>query len=109
MRATKRLLWWILVGTAGGFNRARILNEITQTPRNANELANLLKLDYKTTRHHLDTLEKNRLITNIGDKYGVMYFPSELLEKNIHYFKEIWSKIGKNEINNKNNDGEKNE
>ena len=106
MRATKRLLWWNLVGSAGGFNRARILNEITKTPRNANELANILKLDYKTTRHHLNTLEKNRLITTIGDKYGIMYFPSELLEENMHFFKEIWSKIGKNEINKKSNNGE---
>ena len=106
MRATKRLLWWILVGTTGGVNRARILNELTKTPRNANELANLLKLDYKTTRHHLDILEKNRLVITIGDKYGIMYFPSELLEKNMHFFKEIWSKIGKNEIK-KNNNGEK--
>lgn len=106
MRATKRLLWWILVGTAGGLNRTRIIHELTKTPRNANELANLLKLDYKTTRHHLDVLEKNRLITTIGNKYGIMYFPSELLEENMHFFKEIWDKIGKKEMNKKNNNGE---
>lgn len=95
MRAAKRLLWWILVGSAGGFNRARILQELTNTPRNANELANILKLDYKTTRHHLEMLEKNRLITTMGSKYGTLYFPSELLEENMHFFKEIWGKIGK--------------
>ena len=106
MRATKRFLWWILVGTAGGFNRARILRELTKTPRNANELATLLNLDYKTTRHHLDMLEKNRLITTMGNKYGMLYFPSDLLEENMHFFKEIWSKIGKNEINNENNNGD---
>ena len=106
MRATKRLLWWILVGTAGGLNRARILHELTKTPRNANELANYLKLDYKTTRHHLDVLEKNRLITTIGNKYGIMYFPSQLLEENMQFFKEIWDKIGKKEMNNKNNNDE---
>jgi predicted transcriptional regulator len=99
MRATKRLFWWILVGTSGGLNRARIINEIIKKPRNANELANILKLDYKTTRHHLDMLEKNRFITSIGSKYGMAYFPAELLEKNMHFFKEIWSKIGENEIN----------
>jgi len=106
MRATKRLFWWILVGTTGGLNRARILHELTKTPRNANELANRLKLDYKTTRHHLDMLEKNRLITTIGNKYGIMYFPSQLLEENMQFFKEIWDKIGKKEMNNKNNNGE---
>jgi len=106
MRAAKRLLWWILVGSAGGFNRARILQELTKTPRNANELATLLKLDYKTTRHHLDVLEKNRLITTMGNTYGTLYFPSELLEENMHFFKEIWGKIGKNEINKKDVNGE---
>ena len=107
MHAVKRLLWWILVGSAGGFNRTRLLQEITKTPRNANELATLLNLDYKTTRHHLDILEKNRLITSIGDKYGIMYFPSDLLEENMHIFKEICCKIGKNQIYKKNNEGEK--
>ncbi|MCU0851288.1 MAG: winged helix-turn-helix domain-containing protein [Candidatus Thermoplasmatota archaeon] len=98
MRAEKRLLWWILAGSAGGFNRTRILNELIQTPRNANELSTLLDLDYKTTRHHLDILEKNRLISTIGNKYGTMYFPSDLLEANMHFFKEIWGKVNKNEI-----------
>ncbi len=95
MRATKRFLWWILVGSAGGFNRARILHELIQTPRNTNELANILNLDYKTTRHHLDFLEKNRLITPVGNRYGLLYFPSDLLEGNIHIFKEIWEEITK--------------
>ena len=107
MHAVKRLLWWILVGSAGGFNRTRILQEITKTPRNANELATLLKLDYKTTRHHLDMLEKNRLITTMGNRYGTLYFPSELLEENMHFFKEIWGKINKDEIYTKNRNSEK--
>ena len=106
MRAAKRLLWWILVGSAGGFNRARILQELIATPRNANELATLLNLDYKTTRHHLDMLEKNRLVTTMGNKYGTLYFPSDLLEENMHFFKEIWGKISKNEISKKNRYGE---
>jgi predicted transcriptional regulator len=107
MRAAKRLLWWILVGSAGGFNRSRILQELTKTPRNANELATILKLDYKTTRHHLEMLKKNRLITTMGNGYGTVYFPSDLLEENMHLFKEIWGKIGKNEINKKDEIGEK--
>jgi len=106
MRAAKRLLWWILVGSAGGFNRTRILQELITTPRNANELATLLNLDYKTTRHHLETLEKNRLITTMGNKYGTLYFPSELLEENMHFFKEIVGKICKDEKQKKNWNGE---
>jgi DNA-binding transcriptional ArsR family regulator len=96
MRAAKQLLWWILIGSAGGFNRVRILQELTKTPRNANEFAIILQLDYKTIRHHLEVLEKNRLITTMGTGYGKLYFPSDLLEENMHIFKEICSKIGKN-------------
>ena len=107
MRATKRLLWWILVGSAGGYNRARILHELTQTPRNTNELATILNLDYKTTRHHLDFLEKNRLIITVGNRYGLLYFPSDLLEENMHLFKEIWDEITKHKKNK--TIGEKNE
>ena len=109
MRGIKRLLWWLLVGSAGGFNRIRILQELIKTPRNANEIANLLKLDYKTTRHHLDILEKNRLILTLGDKYGTLYFPSELLEENISFFNKICSKIDKNELNIKKGKVKKNE
>lgn len=106
MRAAKRLLWWIFIGSAGGFNRIRILQELITTPRNANELATLLNLDYKTTRHHLETLEKNHLITTMGNKYGTLYFPSELLEENMHFFKEIVGKINKDEKYKKNQNGE---
>jgi len=42
----------------------------------------------------------------MGNKYGTLYFPSELLEENMHFFKEIWGKIGKNEINKKHENGE---
>ena len=95
MHGLKRLLWWLLSGTVGGINRGRILEELFRQPRNANELATVLNLDYKTIRHHLDVLEKNHLITSTGSGYGKMFFPSDILEKNEEYFREIWGKIGK--------------
>ncbi len=98
MNAMKRLLWWLLAGSVGGVNRGRLLEELFNTPRNANELSKLLSLDYKTIRHHLDILEKNRLITVTGTGYGKIYFPSELLESNKILFQEIWGKIGKKQI-----------
>jgi predicted transcriptional regulator len=95
MKAVKRLLWWILVGSSGGLNRGRILNLILEKPCNANELSRVLKLDYKTVRHHLDVLQKNHLIiSSVGD-YGKVYFPSSMLEENIELFKEITDKIVK--------------
>jgi len=95
MHGVKRLLWWLLSGSAGGSNRGRILEELFTQPKNANELANVLDLDYKTVRHHLGVLEKNNLATYTGTGYGKMYFPSDLLETNSGYFDEIWGKIGK--------------
>ncbi|HMA83441.1 MAG TPA: winged helix-turn-helix domain-containing protein [Candidatus Thermoplasmatota archaeon] len=95
MRGVTRLLWWLLSGTTGGFNRGRILQALFAQPRNANELANFLEIDYKTIRHHLKVLKKNNLVTTMGSGYGTMYFPSELLEENKEKFDEIWNKIGK--------------
>jgi len=95
MHGVKRLLWWLLGGSAGGFNRGRILEVLWDQPYNANELSKLLNLDYKTIRHHLDVLEKNNLITHTGSGYGKMFFPSDLLENNEAFFHEIWGKIGK--------------
>ncbi|RLF28551.1 MAG: ArsR family transcriptional regulator [Thermoplasmata archaeon] len=98
MNAVKRLLWWILGGSAGGINRGRIVEELFQRPHNANELSKILDLDYKTVRHHLEILEKNRLITSTGSGYGKLYFPSDMLEDNRECFIEIWGQIGKKQI-----------
>ena len=95
MRGITRLLWWLLSGTTGGFNRGRILSALFEKPRNANELAKNLDVNYKTIRHHLRVLKKNQLVTNVGSGYANTYFPSHLLEENKDKFDEIWSKINK--------------
>lgn len=95
MKAVERLLWWLLASSVGGYNRCRIIEELFKRPHNANELSTILNLDYKTTRHHLEVLQKNRLVISTGQDYGKIYSPSEFLEKNIELFKEIWGKIGK--------------
>lgn len=91
----KHLLQWLIAGTGGGVNRARIINAIREEPRNANQLASLLEVDYRTVRHHLDVLEKNGLVTSMGDRYGKMYFLSNELEENFEVFEEVWNRIGK--------------
>ena len=52
-------LWYVLTGTRGESNRMRILQAVDKRPRNANQLAEDLDLDYKTVRHHLDVLTEN--------------------------------------------------
>ena len=94
-RPLKHLLQWLIAGTRGGVNRARIINAISEEPLNANQLRNLLEVDYRTVRHHLEVLEKNGLVTSVGERYGKMYFLSQDLEENFDVFEEIWNKIGK--------------
>ena len=106
MHAVKRLLWWLLAGSAGGANRGRMLEVLFLRPYNANELAGVLELDYKTVRHHLEVLENNRLITATGNGYGKVYSPSDMLEENKAYFLEIWDRIGKKQIKKSNLKGE---
>jgi len=94
-RSLKYLLGWLIAGTRGGPTRARIIQALKETPQNANQLATLLKMDYKTMRHHLEVLEKNRMLNSIGDRYGATYFLSQTLEDNYALFEEIVNKIGK--------------
>lgn len=94
-RPLKYLLGWLIAGTRGGPTRAKIILALKETPQNANQLATLLKMDYKTMRHHLEVLEKNKIITSVGDRYGATYFLSQTLEDNYVLFEEIMKKIGK--------------
>jgi hypothetical protein len=52
-------------------------------------------MDYKTMRHHIEVLEKNKMLTSVGDRYGETYFLSQMLEDNYALFEEIVKKIGK--------------
>jgi len=70
----KAVLWYVLTGTRGGANRLRLLRALDERPRNANQLANGLDLDYKTVRHHLDVLVENGIVESSGDEYGAVYF-----------------------------------
>ena len=94
-RPLKYLLGWLIAGTRGGVTRARIIEALKETPQNANQLANLLGMDYRTIRHHLGVLKKNRIITSVGEGYGTTYFLSPALEENYALFEEILKKIWK--------------
>ena len=95
VRSLKYLLGWLIAGTRGGPTRAKIIGALKETPQNANQLATSLKMDYKTMRHHLEVLEKNKIITSIGDRYGATYFLTQTMEENFVMFEEIMKKIGK--------------
>jgi len=89
----KRLLWFVFTGSKGGLNRIRLISIIRKTPLNANQLAKELGLDYKAIQHHVNVLEKNNLITRVGEKYGAIFFISTFLEVNLETFDEIVTKL----------------
>jgi len=95
VRPLKYLLGWLIAGTRGGVTRAKILETLRENPQNANQLANLLGMDYRTIRHHLKILQKNRLITSAGNGYGTTYFLSTEMEENYGIFEEILNKLWK--------------
>jgi len=94
-RPFKYLLGWLIAGTRGGLTRARIIETLNETPQNANQLATKLGMDYRTIRHHLGVLEKNKIITSTGEGYGITYFLSPAMEENYAQFKEIVERIWK--------------
>jgi len=64
----EKALWYLLAGTRGGANRARIIRLLDDRPRNANQLAEALEVDYNTIRHHLDVLLDHDVVETLrGD------------------------------------------
>ena len=91
----KRLLWFVFAGSRGGLNRLKIISKLKKNLFNINQLANEMGLDYKAVQHHIKVLEKNNMITKIGEKYAVTYFISTFLEVNMETFEEIEKKLDK--------------
>jgi DNA-binding transcriptional ArsR family regulator len=91
--AIRRIIWWVFTGNRGGPNRARMVVALKERPMNANQLADTLGMDYKTVRHHLGVLIRNRLILSEGEGYGTMYFISPELEQTYDEFAKIWDRI----------------
>ncbi|MFB6163878.1 MAG: ArsR/SmtB family transcription factor [Haloarculaceae archaeon] len=83
------VLWYVLAGTRGGPNRARIVRAVDDRPRNPNQLAEELDLNYDTVRHHLDVLADNDVVRSSGDEYGAVYLPTEAARANWDVIEEI--------------------
>ncbi len=88
-RQLKYLLGWLIAGTRGGPTRAKIIEILKENPQNANQLASSLGMDYRTIRHHLNVLQKNKITTSVGEGYGMTYFLSQTMEENYSVFEEI--------------------
>lgn len=82
-------LWYLLAGTRGSENRARIVRALDEQPRNANRLSEALDLDYNTVRHHLDTLRDHEVVVRSGDGYGAIYRLSDRFEANRETYERV--------------------
>jgi DNA-binding transcriptional ArsR family regulator len=85
----EKALWYLLAGTRGGENRARIIRLLLDRPLNANQLADELDVEYNTVRHHLDMLVEHNVVEPGGTDYGEMYFLTDQFEHHKSEFETI--------------------
>ena len=83
------VLWYLLASSRGGPTRVRLLRMLDRRPRNANQLATELDLDYTTVRHHLDVLMDNNVVRRAGDDYGATYLFTEQVRTHWDTVEEI--------------------
>ena len=92
-KQTRKLLIYLFTSTRGGFTRLRIIMNLLEKPFNTHQLAQTLDLDYKAVQHHMKVLEKNNMVSKIGEKYGAIFHLSNFLELNINTLEEAIDKL----------------
>ncbi len=90
-----RLLWWLFGSSVGAPVRGKVVHAIREEPRNAQQLAELLDLDYTSIRHHLRVLLKNQVVVTSGPRYGQVYFLSPATESHWDDLERILEKFRK--------------
>ena len=90
----RRMLLFLLGGSRGGENRARIIRRLRAKPSNINQLAGDLGLQYKAIQHHIRILVSNSLLVTSGEKYGMIYSLNPWFEAHIDLFEQICGKLG---------------
>lgn len=89
----KELFASVFTGMSGRYTRMRIICAITEEPLNARELSKKLELDYKTIQHNIKVLEGNNLILRVGEGYGDLFFPSDLISSNLPTLYKVIKKV----------------
>ena len=92
-KQTRKLLLYLFTSTRGGFTRLRIIMHLLDQPYNTHQLSKELDLDYKAIQHHMKVLEKNNMVSKIGEKYGAIFHLSTFLEINISALDEAIDKL----------------
>jgi len=92
-KQTRKLLLYLFTSTRGGLTRLRIIMHLLDQPYNTHQLSKELDLDYKAIQHHMKVLEKNNMVSKIGEKYGAIFHLSTFLEINIGALDEAIEKL----------------
>jgi len=92
-KQTRKLLLYLFTSTRGGFTRLRIIMHLLDQPYNTHQLSKELGLDYKAIQHHMKVLQKNNMVSKIGEKYGAIFHLSTFLEINISALDEAIEKL----------------
>ena len=92
-RASRKLLLYLFTGTRGGYTRLKIIMNLEARPLNTHQLSKEIGLDYKAIQYHMRVLEKNNLVTKVGEKYGAIFHLSNFLEINIECLAEVIEKL----------------
>jgi len=92
-KQTRKLLLYLFTSTRGGFTRLRIIIHLLDRPHNTHQLSQVLELDYKAVQHHMKVLQKNNMVSKIGEKYGSIFHLSNFLEINIGALEEAIDKL----------------
>ena len=67
---------------------------LEKRPYNVSQLSKILKLNYRTVKHHIGILLDNGVIeTSKTGSYGEVFFLSPELEENIHIYNDIIKKL----------------
>ncbi len=66
---------------------------LLEKPLNTHRISQDLQLDYKAVQHHMKVLEKNNMVSKVGEKYGAIYHLSNFLEINIRSLDEAIDKL----------------
>ena len=97
---TKKLFWFLFVGSRGSDSRIRIMSVLRKRPGNTNQLSRELGMDYKGIKHHIKILKENNLVKHVGKKYARTCLVSVFFEANETVFDEIVIKLEKKIGNN---------
>ena len=79
----RKLFSQVFTGMNGRYTRMKIIKALVEEPSNVNQISKKLGYDYKSIQRNLKILQKNQLVESVGDRYGEMYFVSDLLMKNL--------------------------